>query len=231
MEGGKSPSLVEVLHSLRCIRVKADGDVADNFEDYKKENFALAIGSSINSITAIDRFKSICTPYCDRILSIRCRSVSEDAIQFLLNEEFFYKVIDLNLTYSKLSSESLNLLCNIVNPLKRLPIRRLNLSNCNLHYYGTVRLFQTRVGHSYVEEVIVTDNRCTDEALPIISKAVNDIQSKVNTLVLSGNDITDKGMIILYRIASFDMYPATTCIKILCISLLKLFLFLLLTPN
>lgn len=72
------------------------------------------------------------------------------------------------------------------------PIKRLVLTRCGLFAKGTISLFESLLGNIYVEELFVSGNKATDEAIPSISQFL--IEAKLKTLCLGDNNLSREGI-------------------------------------
>jgi hypothetical protein len=149
--------------------------------------------------------------YKDKIASIRingilfteaeseliCSHVWEDT--GIMRKGKFPNLIDLDLSYLRISSKILPNINIILNPTLSgyCPIKRLVLTQCRLGIEGTRILFKSLKYNVFIEELIINGNHCTDVCMDDITATLNSSANRFKLLSLGANDLTHESMSML----------------------------------
>ena len=108
-------------------------------------------------------------------------------------------IVDLDLSHIQLSYTSQSILCRAINPIISgyCSIKRLSLVKTTVGVKGSISIFESLTGNSFIEELFMTGNCFTDAAVPALAKCLSHRQCYLKVLGIGDNEITAAGMGIL----------------------------------
>lgn len=180
----------------------------DNDDDDADETAAAAadgnegdIHSNI-STNVINNAITEMTSYHDQIYSFSCvgsyltSKAVDKLVACIINHHNFRYLAALDLSYTSISINTVKTICRALNPIISgfCPLKRLVLSRCALDLSGCVRVFEAIRGNIFIEEIIITGNKATNDVIPSIISIIGKGLSKIKVLGLGDNDITFDGV-------------------------------------
>lgn len=195
-----------VEEALRgCINVIIRPGIVFELRSYGKgSNFVVDFSSADLSNEDEALIKTI-SKHSRQIYSIRFSAsiehpeVKDNFIAAFTKFSFLPYLVEVDLSYCDMLHmyKGFPTLCSTLNPAESgyCPIKRLILTRSGLLSEGVNKLFQALQGNIYIEEIYLSGNKCTNDAMKSIADFLP--QSKLNTLALGDNCLGLDGIEIL----------------------------------
>lgn len=108
-------------------------------------------------------------------------------------------LIYLNISFVDLSPVAFDAISAMMHPTKgNYKIKVLFLTKCNLGPRNIARLFQNLCGNNIIEEIYISGNNCTDDAVAQIVSFMLEHKNVVRRLGFGNNSITHAGIRVTF---------------------------------
>ena len=204
----------EVLLKAELIEID-DEDHDFRLADYgdRRTNFVIdASGISNEHVTQILENIKL---HADQIFSVRLQRPKNLSLSGLTQftstvctTGLFKYLVELDLSYMPMPGSSLMTLCDLLNPSVSgyCPVKRLTLVRCSLMLRGVKCLMDACLQNNFLEELTLTGNQATDEAMPSIIKFMNFNLNRIKVLGLGDNGFTAEGVNLLSPVLESHKY-------------------------
>jgi hypothetical protein len=190
----------QILDGCVASEIEEEFDFCLNDYGGKFDNF-IVDASALRSATldnALNEFRK----HTDQIFSIRLAKPKHLSVNdinrflpYVCRSGFLKYLVELDLSYFSIPGSSLKSLCSAVNPILSgyCPMKRLTLVRCSLQFKGVKYLLEAATQNIFLEELILTGNNATDEAIPYLNQYLSFNLNKIRVLGLGDNEISTEG--------------------------------------